>query len=371
MNRFIFYLILINLLSNMVSTTPRTFILENTKGVLSSLILALAVGMVFTYIIISLFRHFPGQGLSEILTACMPKWLLTPIILFLSLCWYAAGLVTFITYVFITIRFLTPEMSIYIISLTFVAVITFGILMYTKNILHASEIIVVLVVPLIIFVQLKGYFGKAFEWDYVRVAFMHINQLPGYASFSTALFVTIGVANLVIFNRNLEVLKKPSRKSIILLSVVCLFILLTTYLLPIGISGFEALDNVLYPWIMTSDSIRMKFGLVERVVFIFIGAFMAISVMSIIIHWHVSMQLLLSVIRFKRLNWKSYNLTLPIFIVFFWGIAMTATKMFTGDVLFKSAYYFNIYILPVILVTLIGCLLYAKRKAKSECQETN
>lgn len=369
MSRFIFYLIFINLLTNMVSTTPRTFITESTKGTLGSLLLAIVVGMVLTYAIISLFRHFPGQGLPEILDACMPKWISTPIILFLSLSWYGAGLITLITYVFIIIRFLTPEMSIYLIVLTFAFVITFGVFMYTKSILFASEIVVVLVVPFIVFVQLKGYFGKAFDWDYVRIAIMHINHLPSYPAFVTALYVVIGVANLIIFNREFTELKKPTRKSMILLTFASLYILLTTYLLPVGMSGFEALENVLYPWIMTSDSIRMKFGLIERVVFIFIAAFLAVSTMSIIIHWHVSMKLLSSVFHFKKLKWKSFNLTLPLFTVLFWTIATTATKMFTGDVLFKSAYYFDVYLLPVILVLLIACLLYAKRRAKSECPE--
>ncbi|WP_339253796.1 GerAB/ArcD/ProY family transporter [Sporosarcina sp. FSL W8-0480] len=368
MSRFLFYLILINLLTNMVSTTPRTFILDNTQGVLNSLFLAIAVGMIFTYFLISLFSHFPGMTLPEILNSCMPKWISTPIILFLSISWYGAGLITLITYVFIIIRFLTPEMSIYLIVLSFAAIITYGVFMQTKSILFTSEILVVLVVPLILFVQLKGYLDKDFDWDYVRIAIMHINHLPSYRSFTTALYVTIGIANLIVFNRYFTDLRKPSRKAMALLTLICFFIIMTTYLLPIGLSGFEALENVPYPWIMTSDSMRMKFGLIERVVFIFIGAFLAISVLSIIIHWHVSMHLFESIFNFNRLKWKSFKLKLPIYALVFWVIAMIATKMFTGETLFKSAYYFDMYLLPAILVILIGCLLYAKRRAKS-CPE--
>lgn len=368
MNRFLFYLILVNTLTNMVSLTPRILIAGSTSGTVLSLILALPIGMVFTYIIISLFSHFPGQGLPEILKSYTPKWISTPVLLFFALCWYFAGLTTLIIYTFIISRFLTPEMSIYTIVLTFAFVVSYGILMTTRNILYMIEIVFLLVIPFIFFIQIKGYLSASLNWDYVRIAVMHTNHLPDYQAFSASLFIVIGIANLVIFNRYFTKLKKPTGKGMALLTLICTFIVLTTYFLPIGFGGFDSLENVLYPWITTADSIRMKFGIIERIVFIFMGAFLALSVISMTIHWHVSIQLLSSVIHFKRLQWRAYNFTILFFITCFWAIAIYTTKMITVDGLYKSVEMFDEFFLPIVLCLLIGCLLLAKKGAASKCR---
>ncbi|MFS0690406.1 GerAB/ArcD/ProY family transporter [Sporosarcina sp. 179-K 8C2 HS] len=366
MNRFLLYLILINMLTNMVSITPRLLILGSDSGTILSLVLVIIVGVALTYLLVNLFSRFPGQGLPEILRATAPKWVATPVLLFMAVTWYFAGLFTLIIYTFIIIRFLTPETSIYIVVLTFAIVVTYGVLMMTKNILYMGEIIFILVVPFIIFVQIKGYSDPTLGWDYIRVALTHVNHLPDYSAFTSSLFIVVGTANLVIFNRVFTNLKKPSAKGMVLLTAIFTFVLATTYLLPIGFGGFDALKNSLFPWIMTSDSMRMKYGVIERIVFIFIGAFLALGVVSMVMHWHISMQLLSSVIYFKRFTLKSVNLTTPLFIVIFWIVAMIMTKRLTTNGLFGIVKMYDDVVVPVLLILLVGCLLFAKKGAASK-----
>ncbi|MCM3745612.1 GerAB/ArcD/ProY family transporter [Sporosarcina luteola] len=370
MSRFLFYLIIINMLTNMVSITPRILIAGSAKGTILSMIVALILGIWLTYILVILFRSFPGQDLPEILHAYAPKWMATPVLLFLSVAWYVAGLFTIIIYTFIILRFLTPEMSIYVIVLTFAIVVTYGVFMATKNILYMSEIIFVLVVPFIIFIQIKGYISPELNWDYVRIALMEFNHLPDYGALTSSLFIVVGTANLVIFNRVFLNLKKLTGKGTALLAFICTYVLATTYFLPIGFGGFDSLENVLYPWIMTSDSIRMKFGIIERVVFLFIGAFLALGVVSIIIHWHVSIQLLSSVIQFKRFKWRKFNLTNPLIMVIFWVVAMVVTKSITAEGLFKAVEMYDDFVLPALLLLLVGSLLVAKKGAASKWRES-
>jgi len=366
MSRFLFYLILINMLAYMVSITPRILITGSNKGTILSLVLALIVGIVLSYILVIIFRSFPGQGLPEILKAYTPKWVATPVLLVMALAWYIAGVFTLTIYTFIILRFLTPEMSIYIIVLSFVVIVTYGVFMKTKNILYMSEIVFIIVVPFIFFVQMKGYLNKDLNWDYVKVALMEINHLPNYGAFSSSLFIVIGTANLVIFNRIFTNLKKPSGKGIALLTLVCAYVLATTYFLPIGFGGFDSLDNALFPWIMTSDSMRMKFGIIERIVFIFMGAFLALGTVSMVMHWHVALQLLTGVFYFKRFKWKSYNLTFPLFIVFFWAIAIFLVKQLTTEGLFEFVEFYDEIALPILLFILVGCLLLARKGAVSK-----
>lgn len=370
MSRFLFYLILVNMLANIIALTPRILVAGSDKGSTLAIMLAIPTGMLFTYTIVSLFRHFPGQGLPEILKAYTPKWFSAPVLLFFSLCWYYAGLVTLIIYIFIINRFITPHMSIYIIVLTFVLVVTYGVLMTARNILYLSEIVFFIVIPFITFILLKGYFSSDLNWDYVGIAAMHINHLPDYTAFCSSLFIVIGVANLVIFNRYFTKLKKPTWKGMSLLTVLCTFILFSTYFLPIGFAGFDSLENALYPWIITSDSMRMKYGIVERVLFLFIGVFLILAVLSIIILWHVSIQLLVSVIHFNRFKWRGFNVTIPFFIICFWVVGMYTTKTITLDGLYKTVEVFDRYFIPVVLLLLIGCLLLAKKGAAPKCRES-
>lgn len=261
-------------------------------------------------------------------------------------------------------------MHISIILLTFVLVITYGILMTPRGIFYLTEIIFLIIVPFIAFILIKGYSNFYFQWDYVRVAIMHINHLPDYAAFSSSLYISIGIANLVIFNRFFTKLKKPTWKGMALLTAICTFLLLSTYFIPVGLGGFDSLDNVLYPWIMTSDSMRMKYGVIERILFFFIGAFLVLAVVSITMLWHVSLQLLSGAVQFKRFKWKRYNLTTPFFIVCFWAIAMYEIATISLDGLYRSFRIFDEYFLPVIVFLLIGCLLLAKKGAASKWRES-
>ncbi|MCG7345635.1 spore germination protein [Sporosarcina sp. ACRSL] len=370
MSRFLFYLILINMMTSMVSLTPRILIAGSGSGTVVSLIIALFVGIVMTYILVRLFSHFPGLGLPEILKAYAPKWFAKPILLFFGLAWYTAGLFTLIAYTIIIIRFLTPNMSIYTIVLTFVIVVTYGVFMKARNILYMSEIIFIVVVPLIVFIQLKGYINRDLNWDYVRIALMEINHLPDYGAFTSSLFIVIGTANLVIFNRVFTQLKKPTGKGMALLTFLLAYVLASTYFLPIGFGGYEPLKTTIFPWIMTSDSIRMKFGIIERIVFIFTGAFLALGVVSIVMHWHVSIQLLASVFDFKRFKWKSFNLTFPLLIVMFWVVAMFVIAKISTEGLFRAVEMYDDYFTPTLLVLLVFCLLLARKGAASKWRKS-
>ncbi|WP_432361073.1 GerAB/ArcD/ProY family transporter [Sporosarcina sp. UB5] len=368
MNRFLLYLILINMLTNMVSITPRILITGMEKGAIPSMVIAIVVGIALSYFIIILFSYFPGQGLPEILNTYTPKWIAKPVLLFLSLTWFFAGLITLSIYVYIILHFLTPTMSYLTIVLAFVLVVTYGVFMTAKNILYMSEIIFVLFVPLIAFVQLKGYLSPNLHWDYVRIAVMQVNHLPHLESFSASLFIVAGTASLAIFNRFFKKIKKPTGKGIALLTILTTYILATTFFLPIGFGGFESLENVLYPWVMTSDSIRMKYGIIERIVFIFIGAFLALSVVTLIMHWHLSIQLLLGAVYFKKFKWKKRNLTLPLFIVIYWAASIYSLRKITSPGLFDFVKIFDTYVFPVVLLATIGSLLLAKKGAASKWQ---
>src|SRR5689334_7817126 len=112
MNRYFYYLIIINMIANVAASVPKILLEARTKGAIVSMILALIMGSMATYTIARFFNKFPGKGLPELLKEYTPKWITIPLLMFLAVGWFSAGLTTLINYSFVLKRFLTPDMSL-------------------------------------------------------------------------------------------------------------------------------------------------------------------------------------------------------------------------------------------------------------------
>lgn len=361
MNRFIYYMILVNMLANMVTIAPRALLAADTKGALTAIFLSIIVGIPVTYLIVLAFSYFPKKDLPYIFKTYTPKWIAMPMLLFFSFFWFIAGLITLTVYTFIILRYLTPEMNIYTIVLTFVAIVTFGIFMKSIRILYTTEIVAMLFLPIILYIMIKSFLGPNINWEFIKIAFTYINHLPNYNAFSVCFYLIIGAANLAVFNVCFPNLKKPTLKSMAILTGFTTIILMSIFLIPIGYGGIEIQENVVYPWINASDAIRMRYGFVERIVFFFLASFLAMAVMSIVIQWHVSIHLLTSVFHLKHFTWKSFNLIKPLFIVLFWIVAITAIKLLTVGQLFRWTQLYD-NSLPFVTALFLGTLWLAKKK---------
>lgn len=67
--------------------------------------------------------------------------------------------------------------------------------------------------------------------------------------------------------------------------------MLLTFLVPIGYFGTVAIDRHVYTWFSTADSIRMEYFIIERMLFIFYFAYLSLSLVSVIVHWHGGLEL--------------------------------------------------------------------------------
>ncbi|MFC6605289.1 GerAB/ArcD/ProY family transporter [Ectobacillus funiculus] len=118
MNRY-YYLIIVNMIANIVASVPRILLDARAKGAIVSMILALITCSMVTYITARFFNKFPGKGLPELLKEYTPKWVTIPFLMLLAVGWFATGLTTLINYSFLLKRFLTPDMSIqWIVSIS-------------------------------------------------------------------------------------------------------------------------------------------------------------------------------------------------------------------------------------------------------------
>lgn len=343
MNRYYYYLIFVNMVANMISAVPKIFLTNKTDGVIWSLLLSIPAGVLIVYLFIRFFNSFQGKDLPELLKSHFPKWIYLPILSFFVIVWLSAGLITLITFTFMIKRFLTPDMSILLIASLFLIFISYGVLMRTDSVLYTIETVLIFSIPLVIFLLYKAYRSPEFSWDFVGVAVMHINHWPSYSAFSAALFCFLGVANIIIYNHAFKDRKfQLSWKPIIFIGLAGTLSIMSTFIIPIGLNGFERIEQFVYPAISTSDTLRMKFGLIERVLYVFFTFFMAITFVSLLIHWHVAMELAKNVFWLKKFKWKKVNLTPVLFLAVFWIIALFLTVYLNEYTLFTyTQFFFN------------------------------
>ena len=337
---------------------------HSKDGVIVSVILAVIVGLILLRIVVSLINHFPEQSYLELIKKYFSKWFYVPILLYLGISWFVAGLITLVTYVFLFKTFFSFETSIFITTLAFLIVITYGVLMKSESVLNTIEIVFLLLLPVILFMLVKVVGDKDLEWDYVKVALTHINHLPNYSSFTAACYIFIGAVNIIIFNKYFKVKQKVGFKQLSIIGLVGTVVLFMTYLVPIGFHGFDGIETLTFPWVSTSDAVRMKYGIIERVVFIFIIVFLGIAYMSLLIHWHVSVKIFESVLTLKKLKWKNNNLTPHLYMLIFGIVAIVIISNVNEFELFEiSKIFFDL--LPIFYVVLILTLLLLKRRAKN------
>ncbi|MCR2821563.1 GerAB/ArcD/ProY family transporter [Lederbergia panacisoli] len=364
MNRYMYYLIYINMFANMVVSVPKILLGERKDGAIISMVLAVIAGMFVIYVFLWFFNKFPGKDYPELAKKYLSKWIHAPILLLFALVWFTAGLNALITYTFMLKRFLTPDMSVVWIASTFLIFISFGILMHTKSILYTIEAILIISSPLIIFLIAKAFLGPDFEWDFVRVAVTYIYRLPSYSAFTASFYVFLGIANLVIFNRAWSTRPiQSSIKHVFLMGLAGIMILFTIYVVPMGMNGFERIDHLVYPAITTSDTLRMKYGVMERVLYLFLLFYLAVTFLNLLLHWHVTVEILKSLFWIKKFKWKENNLTPFIFIIIFWLIALTTATSLSEYQLFEYTIYF-FYCLPFLTMILILSFWIIKRRAK-------
>lgn len=368
MNRYLYYFIIVTMVTNIIASVPRILMSEGKNGAILSMVIAIFAGTFLTIIVINLFRYFPKMSYPEILKNSMSKWFYYPILIYFAFSWYLAGLITLVTYVQLFNTFISYETSITITALAFILIISFGVLMKEKSVLYTTEIVVVMFLPVIFFLLMKVYTDQRLDWDFVKVAVTHINNLPSYDSYSAATYIFIGVVNITIFNKFMKITKKAGLREAIILIIIGAFTLFTTYFLPIGFNGFEQIDNLTFPWVTTSDAVRLKFGIIERLIFIFVIIFLGVAFISLLIHWHVSLKLFESIIHVKRLKWKERNLTSYVIVLIFAIVGLVTTRQISEYQLVKfSIFFYNI--LPIFFIILISSLLIAKRRLKSNGQD--
>ncbi|MDZ5470161.1 GerAB/ArcD/ProY family transporter [Bacillus sp. 31A1R] len=363
MSRYYYYLLILNMLANITVFTPKLLLEKRTNGMIGSLIIAVILGITFLWIITKIFIKFPGRGLPELLESYTPKWFAKLYLLGAGLTWYVAGITTLIGYSFLSKRYLNPDMSLTMIVSIFLVVITFGILMKSQKVLYALEFALALCAPIIIVIIIKASFSDSMNWEIARMPFTYYRNLPSYETISVAMFSVLGYINISIFNREWKKPQKLKIGPIAGIGLLAFINLLTTTLIPIGFNGIDGVGDIVYPWIFTSDSIRMEFFFLERVFIMFLLLYLVISLISMVIHWHVGFQFLMGFSTFPFIKWKKHQLGKYVYIAFFWIASIQIVNRIPE---FQAISFIKLYLSLIIpyITFMVLLLFFIVRKVK-------
>jgi hypothetical protein len=289
-NKYFYYLFLLNATINLINYVPRILITDRFDGALMSILVSIPVGTLIMFGFIKLIQKFPGQGLPEIFQSVMPKWISGILLVLYGLGWYFSSVITLVSFVDITTRYISPDVSPYIVLMGFLAVVALSARLDSESILYGLEMILYITVPLIAYMSWRVFSNPYFSWDAVRQIITHAWNMPNYGTVAAATYIFTGYVNMVVFNRIFNQFRVRYIWAIVAVSIVTL---LVSIFAPIGILGAAGAGGHVYPAFSTIDALRIRYFIIERMIYVFYVAYMCLSLVNSIIHWHVGKELIL------------------------------------------------------------------------------
>ncbi|WCK56535.1 GerAB/ArcD/ProY family transporter [Aneurinibacillus sp. Ricciae_BoGa-3] len=289
MNRYWFYLILENMLVNVIIFIPYALIEQRFDGMMQSILWGIPIGVFFIYLFMKSLSKFPGKDLPQIMREASPRWFALPFILLHGVMIYLAGAITMVAFCNITITFINPDIPLPLLLLVFSIVASVIIQLPSEKILYFIEIVIVIYVPWHIFILFKAFISPQMRWDAIVESLTHITNPPNWSGVAASSYIFSGYANMAIFNR---LFKTTFRfRWAIIYGLMGILTLFGSVFIPIGLEGTGGVGDFTFPAVVAADSLRVQYGFVERLIFLFLFLYAHISFMSMVIHWHVSMEI--------------------------------------------------------------------------------
>lgn len=359
-SRYFYCLFLMISLINIINFVPRQLIDRRFNGALMSIVIAVFLGTLFVYLFTVLIDKFPGKGIPEIITPLLPKLVVSILLIFFVVLWCMAGAITLLSFVDITLRFISPDTNSYLVVIGFLVLVCICSRFDPLSLLYGLEIMLSITLPLILYGIVKALVNPDFSWDSVLQIMTYFWHRPDIKGLAAATFSFSGYMNMVIFNRVFQGLKL---KHIWIIAVQGLLVLLLTFLIPIGYFGTVGVERHVYTWFSTADSIKVGSFIIERMLFIFYFAYMALSLVSVIIHWHVGLELFKAVLpSSKKQSPKSEGWKEWIILCLFSGVVISFMRLDQYQLITLGAWFLQIrWYGEMLMITL---LFYCYRKVR-------
>jgi hypothetical protein len=138
-----------------------------------------------------------------------------------------------------------------------------------------------------------------------------------------------------------------------------------TLFIPIGFLGTQGVSTFNYPGIAATDCISLEAGLVERTMMIYLLVYLLTATLNIIVHWHVSLELIKGLFQ-SQFNFKETK-TITWFILIFFGIIpFILVKVIPNEITIFSISIqwltLRLFIEPFMTIIMILAAYIAKKK---------
>lgn len=204
MSRYLAYLILINMVANVLLYVPTILIEYRIRGSVAAVLLSVVIGTMMMTLFVKGLEKFPGKSFTEIMKFSFTNKLNYAIVPLISTFWLIAGLITILSYTNINIRYFNPEIPPIASLVLFLVFCLTIMLMPSRKVLYFIEIMVLISLPFIIVVFYKAVSDKHIQWDSIRIVLNTWNQLPNAVTIAAASYVFTGYINLVIFSKMIK-----------------------------------------------------------------------------------------------------------------------------------------------------------------------
>ncbi len=292
MNRYYYYSFLYVLLINIMMFVPNILIQNRFTGGVSSMLLAIPFGTMLVLVFSSSMTKFPGKAVPEILYERYPRWFVTPVMWVLASIYLLGSIIVLVAFSVVINRFYNPDTSSTIVLYLLIAACIYCATRTTLSLLFILEMLIIINAPLVVFVLGKALFTSDLDWDAMHTVANYVTVKPNLDSFAAATYIFSGYLNLSILNRALPPNFRLKHRWIIpLVGTLAMF---TSVFIPIGFHGTEGVDEYLFIWSITADSMKMEFGFIERVLFLYLILYLNLTLLFTTFGWHKAMEFLKS-----------------------------------------------------------------------------
>lgn len=303
------------MLINTIIFVPQILIANQRNGLVLGLVISTVLSSIMTFLFVKALQRFKDQTLTHILLAHVPKWISIVLIVYLGYMWFIAGGIVLISFTNLVKRYILPDMPNQTLLAAMLIAVFWCASQRTRTIMYLLEIVLITNIPFILLILYKSVMTDYMNWYTVwNVVSDYFDKLPNAKVISAATYLFTGYINMAVFNKESEGKFRP--RLLGLIPLVGLFTLMTTVLIPIGYHGSEGAAQYVNVWVSTADSIRIEFGIVERVIYVFLLLYLNLSLLFATVTWHVGSRIIGDI---SKKNWKvrGFELKVPAVLLTF------------------------------------------------------
>jgi hypothetical protein len=321
------------MLINTIFFVPRILLLERYSGAIASIVLGIVIGSLLAFLFTSAMNRHHGEGLPEIMKNTLPVALRIPILIYLGIMWFTSGSIILIAFAQITQRYLNPDMNPTVLLLCYCGIGCWAATFRPMAILNAAEIIIIVQLPFVLYIMFKTITHPMFDWDEIKVLTDYAWRMPSLTGIAAATYPFTGYINFVLYNRLYKNMRIRHRWLIPLIGTAIIFI---SCFVPVGLLGVDAVGDYLYTWIITADTARAEFGLIERIVYLFLFIYIGFCLLFIAVTWNIGSLLILSCFKRDSFNVRKLNIPFKTVMCGLFAVITLVIGIFANDKILLS-----------------------------------